>query len=294
MGSTSSYQAAPPAEIIQETSETIQETNETIQETSDTTQLSMTPDEALAKIQPFLSFSISDPTNCRLVHSFRQHYGEYMEARYLPWNPLGHLYEQLMFSRGGDIIPPTPERICQPLYFRPNVNLSSAGAEQSGKIQIHVFTTSDSEKVHLNEISSMIIESSTWSYSLDESISSYSLDEFSLGAEYFVKTLFRCNLVSLRKFKLSGFRMTPWLWDFLSQLDLDCVHYTPRYVGGNLYFRYGLQKPERFHMNLRESFDLSSFPILPRLLKEISLHISNPLHNESHVNLECCNSLEKM
>jgi hypothetical protein len=91
---------------------------------TETPQLPMSSGEALAKFFSSLGDSTETSIGPRVTQSFHRHYEAYMEPRYLPFNPHAHIYEQLIFSRGRDIRLPTPESICQPLYFLPNVNLS--------------------------------------------------------------------------------------------------------------------------------------------------------------------------
>ena len=248
----------------------------------ETSQLSMTPDEAWANILPFIDMPISP----RVYQSFHQHYTAYMEAQYLPWNPIAHLYRQLIFSKGDNILPPTSESIQQPLYFRPDVNIRLNEIEQPEEIRIHAFTTSNSMDVDLNQVSSIIIEPST---------SSHTSGYFDYSTLPFLERLFtKSYLGNLKNFKLTGFTMNADnLWSCLSRLDLDWVHYTPPHAMGSFVF-YDYPKPYRLHMNLREGFDLFYFPRLPYLLKELSLHISNPCNHENVVDIDHCRNLEKM
>ena len=251
----------------------------------ETSQLPTTPEEALANISTFFDLSTSIPSHSRVFQSFLERYVAYMEAGCLSWKLIGYLYEQLIFSKGGDIPPLTLKDICKPRYFQPNVNLSSKEIEQPKEIRIHVFTTSDSGQVHLNEISSMVIE---------PSISNCDLDDFELSVVPFLEHLLTNCLENLNTFKLSGFSMTGWLWNCLSRLNLDWVHFTPRYAGGNFTFPYDPPKPKKLHMNLLESFNLFSFPRPPSLVEELSLHIFNPQNGEWPICMDHCRNLKKM
>ena len=70
---------------------------------------------------------------------------------------LGHIYEPLMFSKGG-LIQPIPMDTSQPCYFRSNVNLSLKGIRQPAEMRLHMFTISYSKEIRLEEIVSMVIE----------------------------------------------------------------------------------------------------------------------------------------
>ena len=247
----------------------------------ETSQLSMTLDEAWANILPFLDI----PTSPRVFQSFRQQYAAYMEPKYLRWNPIAHLYEQFIFSKEDDILPPTSESIHQPLYFRSNVNLSSKGIAQPKGVRIHLFTTSDSEEFHLEEVSSMFIRLST---------SDCGSDDFELNVVSFFEHLITSRLRSLKNFKLSRFNMIDWLWKWLSQLDLDWVHYTSNPTGGLFTVPQDCLKPGKLHMDLRNGSNVYLFPKLPPSLEELSLHISVPCLNATSVNISHCRNLRRM
>ena len=250
-------------------------------------QLPTTPDEALTKIQSFLDFSISDPSNSRVVQSFRQHYTEYIKANNLSWNLIGYLYEQLMFLRGDDITPPTGEDICQSRFFRPNVNFSLEGVTEPTGIQIHVFTTSDSKELHLDDVSSMVLELSMPHDNRFEDAPKMTLD--------FLNKLFTTRFKNLKNLKLSGFRVTRWLWESLSKFQLDWLHITcPFSPFGREYFYCSFPESKRLHLKLEETFDLGRFPCLPTSLEELSLHFSNLESHDSTVEIHGCKSLEKM
>ena len=209
-----------------------------------------------------------------------------MITHYPLWDHKSFLYEQLLFSGGAPISQPAPEMRPQLRYFRPNVKLPLEETGQPKRIQIHVFTTSGSEKFNLDEVTSMVIEPSTSNCGLDLSDD----PEF----EYFLEYLSPGRLKNLKNFKLFGFEMTKWLWDWLYSLNLDWVHYTPPHKGGCFDSLPQHLAYMRLHMNLGERLDLSSLPSTPRSVKELSLHISNPLNSKYMVTFYDCINLEKM
>ena len=250
-----------------------------------TSQLPMTPDEALAEIQPFLDFPISDPSNSRVVQSFRQHYTEHMETNNLSWNLIGYLYEQLMFLRGGDITPPTVEDICQSRFFRPNMDFSLEGITQPAGIQIHVFTTSDSKEVHLDDVSSMVLELSS---------PSGSLEKVYMEALKFMKKIPENTFKNLRHLKLSRFCAGSMLWESLSNFRLDWLHGTCPLFIPSIPFNASSSGFKRLHLKLEKTCELRFFPFLPYPLQELSLHFSDPADVVGGLDLSYYTCLEKM
>jgi hypothetical protein len=251
---------------------------------TETSRQAVSSDVAFAEIQPFLG-KLTFPSDSRVIQSFHQHYAAYMEGCYMPCNPIAHLYERLLFSRGHDIIPPTPESICRPLYFRPNVDLSMVDKVQPSCIRIHVFTTSGSEKVHLDEVSSMVIEPST---------EDCGVDTYDLTVVPFLKDLFEGHLRNLHYLKLSGFHVTDLRLQSLSNLSLEWLHLTfssAPTLGLNHDIPLGFRK---MHLKLEEDCVLDRIPCIPSSLEELSLHFSNLKTHECAVNLIACESLKKM
>ena len=255
---------------------------------TETSQLPMTSVDALAEILPFLDLANSASSHTRIIPSFYQYYAAYMEPQYLPLNPIAHLYEQLLFSRGHNIIPPTPETIYRPLYFLLNVNLSLEGIRQPVGMRIHIFTTSDSKEIRFDEIVSMAIE-----------LLYYTQIDVRIEALEFLKALVKNPLHKLTNLRLSGFLLSGSLFASLSKLSLDWLHLIHPMLGCGDFGFLSLDLTSalgftRLHMEFRGVCDLSVFPKLPSSLKEFSLHISGVYPPSLPISLHNCTSLKKM
>ena len=280
--------------------------------------------EALDKVLPFLNMSNSALFLSRLSQSFQKRYPEYMEPHYSRWNPIIHLYERAIFSRGGDIPPPTPESICQQRTFWPNVNLSSGEIKQPDGMNIHVFTNSESKKPHLEDIVSMVIEmplvndikedyqkknhknvmeatNFVLTFLLTEDVE----DELQLskgvgesGLPRTTEQLQRLRshrLKNLKNLKLSGIWIGGFLWLISSYFDLDRIHCTCSPLDPFPHRFEPLTSLKKLHLEFRENFKSINFPSLPSSLEELSLHLSNLKNDDDHpLFISHCKCLRKM
>jgi hypothetical protein len=213
-----------------------------------------------------------------------------MDAQYSSWHPVGHIWEQQIFSRRTGIGPAVPKDVFRPLYFRPRVNLTPEGITQPTGVWINVITISDSEKIRLGEIVSMTIDlSSLWS---DGS----NFD--SLTAKNFLSQMSATRFENLRKLKLSRIPVDAWLWESLSKLQLDWL-----YVIRPSLCDFKLISPifsgfKKLHLKLEEGKqfdpDFPPLPPLPSSLEELSLYIPDLKTVCWTVMLFDCNKLEKM
>ena len=252
---------------------------------TETSRLFILPYEILARILKFLdtrTLLLVIPRVCKHLY---QSCGLYSNCALYFGHPMGYLYGTLIFSRGGPIAQLTPENDFRPEYFQPNVKLLLEGITQPEGMHVHVVTRSNSKEIRLKEIISMTIKPSAF-YCRS--------DNFGLGIEPFLRKLLKSELPNLKYFKLTGFKMNGTLWDCLSLLDLRQIHYSPFHAGGYFSDSDRFPKPKLLHMYLRESFNLCRFPKLPPRLKGLSLHISNPCHNEDYVDISHCEDLKRM
>ena len=125
-----------------------------------------------------------------------------------------------MFSRKASISQLTQEADFQPQYFRPNTNLSLGGIRQPKEVQLHVFTSSNSNEIRLGEIVSIIITLS---------IPNGSPKNVTMQFSDFLTKLFENSFERLKNLKLSRFRMNASLWASLSKLRLNLLHLTSLY-----------------------------------------------------------------
>lgn len=177
------------------------------------------------------------------------------------------------------------QNIQEPRYFRPNVNFHLEGITQLAEIRIDVFTTSDSKEIHLDEVSSMVI---------DLSILNDTSDNVHTKASEFLEKLFESPPEKLKNLKLSGFRVDASLLGSLSKLRLDWLHLTCLLLK---YFKYDPNSFlgfRRLHLKLKENCASYLFPSLPASLEELSLHLLNQSKNDLLMYVDHCKSLKKM
>ena len=274
MGSKSSSQPVLKTEVTQKIGET--------------SQLSLLPEDVLIRILKFLDIKTLVLSASRVCKYLCQVCGRCPRTQHLFLGYMGHIYEQLMFSKGVPIPHLNPDDDFQPCYFRPNVNFSLEELPQPVGMVIHIFTISDSKEIRFNEIVSMVIE-----------LPNNAQGDIQTEALRFLKNLAETPLGRLRNLRLSGFLLKDSLFASLSKFSLDWLHLilpvfvyrvssTPFDLTSVLWFT-------RLHMKLREDCNLPAFQMLPRSLKEFSLHVSNLVdsHN-SFISLHHCTNLEKM
>jgi hypothetical protein len=271
---------APSSQLVSEA--------ETIHETDETSQLFMLPSEVLVGILKFLDMKTLISGLFLVCTLFCPSFKRCSATRYPFLGHLGHIYEKLMFSRGGPIIQPTSEDYSQPLYFRPNVNLSLhlEGVAQPAGLQIHVITTSDREEIRLEEIVSMIITTP---------IPNGIMDDVPTGHSDFLAKLPANRLKNLKNLKLNGFEIDR-LFSLFSEFQLDWLHIV--YYSVKVW-RFSLEIAsfpgcKRLHLNFNRDCDLGKFPVLPNSLKEVSLHFSNRIYSKHPVYLDRFKNIRRM
>ena len=151
------------------------------------------------------------------------------------------------------------------LHFRPNVHLPLEKLKQPEEIRVDVFTTSNSEWFHLNEIVSMVIELTS---------PNATSNEVHWNADIFLLDLSRSHFESLKILEILGFRLDYPFWIGLYHLCREGLHLTCP-VSSRFHLGDQMRDIKKLHLKLEENFDLLGLPFLPDRLEEFSLHFSN-------------------
>ena len=258
---------------------------ETIQAMSGTSWLLLLSVEILTMILKFLDIKTLALNISIICKRFYEFFGLCSNGLFHSDGHMGFLYEQLMFSKGGPISQLTPEGNFQRRYFRSNVNFSSWGIEQPKEIRIHVFTTSNSEGTHLNEVSSIVIESPFLKNTPRDA----------QRTSEFMNNLVKSPLNCLKKLKFIGFPAESWLSEPLSMLkELSWLHWAYSSLDYSAHSFSSLPGLERLHLKFEKGFDLDCFPRCPPSLRELSLHFSDLNNFDSFASVVECRNLEKM
>ena len=220
----------------------------------------------------------------RVCNSLYHFCGRYPGVRHPFLGYMGHIYESLVFSRGAPIIQPAPEGDFRPLYFRSDAYIHLNRGGQPEEVQIHVFTTYDSKRICLDDVTSMFIKLSNPYSDPSEAVPMRVLG--------FIANLLLTDFKNLKNLKLSGFRLTAWLWELLHKFRRDWIHVTglSPYTHQN-FIRY-LPWCRKLHLDLENNFDMNSFPPISSFLEELSLRFSN-LKGKHTLKIDC-DCLKKM
>jgi hypothetical protein len=259
--------------------ETIQEKTGTFHGMAKTAQLLILPPKVLRRIIQFLGVEEVHST-LPLICSFFRHlcrdailYEKYAFCGNRTLRSISQFYLEA-------------QTIQEPRYFRSSVDLSMGDVTQPAEMQIHVFTTSYFEKIHLSDVVSMAIELS---------ISNSTSEDVHTKAIGFLAELFGNRLVNLKNLKLSGFQLNTLLrssWFVLPHLDrlvLACSSLDRSKARPCL--RQGFKW---LHLKLGENFDLNQFPILPISLEVLSMYFSSLKNEYSLTYITQCRNLRKM
>ena len=255
----------------------------TIQEMSGPFQIFQLPPNVLVMIFRFLdvkSLISSLFSTCKL---FCPSFWECSVVQHPFLGYLGYIYEGLMFSKGVPISHLTMKKDVQSPYFRPNVIFSLDGTKQPAQMRFHLFTTSDSKEIRLEEIVSMVIKLSNI----------VQIDTHKEVLEFLGK-LVKYPFERLRHLKLSGFFLGDLLGASLSKLSLDWLHLILPDLGTHSRIT-SFSGFKKLHMELWEDCDLDCFPYyLPCTLEEFSIHFSSQSFHGSTLSIAACTSLKKM
>ena len=174
----------------------------------------------------------------------------------------------------------------EPRYFRPNVVLPLEGEiKQPTEIRINIFTISDSEKIHLGEISSMFINLFI--------MGDRYLEAQILASDFLNKLCKGSRFERLGNLQLSGLLVNSPLLGSLSNLHLNWLYLAPPFMDDDNFNRGSFPGYKKLHLDLR-SFGLAKFPRFPPLLEELSLHFSTVETIDPFVRLNDCKHLKKM